>query len=83
MLEEKKTTTHLFVKGFSLQKQKDGAWIITSLSSNHGKFAIGEKENALLEKDIVNRFCSYLVQTLKPEIEDFLAEENQGQTNGE
>jgi hypothetical protein len=70
-------TEHLFIKGLGFQKDlsDEGRWSLTKIVSNAGSFQIGPHENARLDAQIVERFCSYVAQTLRPEIEGFLQEE--------
>ncbi len=69
----------LFIKGFSISRDIEGKWRATKASTNQGSFALGEAENLLIDQEIFDRFCSYLVHTLRPELEGFLEEENKQQ----
>ena len=69
----------LFIKGFNINRDIEGKWRITKAATNQGSFALGEAENSLIDPEIFDRFCSYLVSTLRPELEGFLEEENKQQ----
>lgn len=71
----------LFIRSLSFSKTEKGDWAISRVASNRGTFAINEDQ--LLETDVVNRFCSYVVSVMKDSIEGFLSEEAQeGENEG-
>lgn len=68
---------HLLVKGLSFAKQPQGEWVVSQIATNQGIFRIGENENALLDPEIVERFCSYISATMREQLEGFLQEEQE------
>ncbi len=75
---------HLFCKTIILTRNEKGEWIVSRIGTNQGKFALGDAENAEIQKGIVNDFASYVFSTIKPGIEGYLEEEskaNESQAN--
>lgn len=71
------TGQHLLVKGLSFAKQPQGEWKVSQIATNQGIFRIGENENALLDAEVVDRFCAYISTTMRDQIEGFLQEEQE------
>lgn len=76
--------SHLFCKTITLSRNEKGEWTVSRIGTNQGKFALGDIENAEIQKGIVGDFANYVYSTVRPGIEGFLAEEskaNESQTN--
>lgn len=65
----------IFLNSILLARDKAGAWSITKVATNHGKFAIEDHPNQLVNLEITQQFCSHISQTLKPMLEELLEEE--------
>lgn len=74
---------HLLVKGLSFQKSPEGEWLISRIATNYGIFSMGEYENSLLDKEVVDRFCSYTANELRGPLEEFLQEEAEAKQTGD
>ena len=74
-------SNNVFIKALVFERNSEGEFIITKVGSNKGKFKIEQEVNdELLEKEIVERFTSYVVSQMRPCIEEFVNQEEVDKT---
>lgn len=69
---------HLYIRSLLFERDAQGQWSVTRVITNKGKFRIEPELNEeTLDKDIVERFLSYIVGELKQPLEEFILKEDQ------
>lgn len=69
------SVNRLFIQGISFRRGPQGTWQLSRMATNNGVFGIGQDENNRLDKEVVDRFCSYIVHEIYPLLEEFLDDE--------
>lgn len=67
---------HIFVSGFSINKSKEGDWLISRINTSEGAFNLGPeitKENLLTQE--IETLAKSVREKLTPQIFEFLKNE--------
>lgn len=74
--------SQVFIHTLVFGRTSEGKWALTKANTNHGKFEIGPSENAAISihSDIIEDFCSHVVQTIRPPLEAIVADEEKSKT---